>query len=81
MTEGNQPQPRPHWDEPGMFSAPRGATIGRRRTAPRAERTSDVRRFSGILVASVFAALAVKRLLQPAWEETYAPQQRLAAEA
>ncbi len=32
-------------------------------------------------IASVFAALAVKRLLQPAWEETYAPRQRMAAEA
>ena len=32
-------------------------------------------------IASVFAALAVKRLLKPAWEETYAPQPRLAVEA
>ena len=41
-----------------MFSAPKAA-VGRRRTAPRAERTSDVRRFSGVLVAAVAAALAV----------------------
>lgn len=33
--------------------------LGRRRTAPRAEQTSDVRRFRGVLVASVAAALAV----------------------
>ncbi len=42
-----------------MFSAPAGQRVGRRRTAPRAETTSDVRRFSGVLVASVAAALAV----------------------
>ena len=32
-------------------------------------------------IASVFAALAVKRLLKPAWEETYVPQRRFAVEA
>ena len=32
-------------------------------------------------IASVFAALAIKRLLQPAWEETYAPRPRVAVEA
>ncbi|MCA9652097.1 MAG: NAD(P)-binding domain-containing protein [Myxococcales bacterium] len=42
----------------GMFSAP-AERLGRRRTAPRAEQTSDVRRFRGVLVASVAAALAV----------------------
>ena len=31
-------------------------------------------------IASVVAALALKRLLQPAWEETYARQPQLAAE-
>ena len=31
-------------------------------------------------IASVVAALALKRLLQPAWEETYAHQPQLAAE-
>jgi len=41
-----------------MFSAKPGA-VGRRRTAPRAEETSDTRRFRGVLVASVAAALAV----------------------
>ncbi|MCX4245600.1 NAD(P)-binding domain-containing protein [Paraliomyxa miuraensis] len=43
----------------GMFSARAGALGGRRRTAPRAEETSDVRRFRGVLGASVAAALAV----------------------
>ncbi len=42
-----------------MFSAPAGHEVGRRRTAPRAEATSDVLRFRGVLVASVAAALAV----------------------
>lgn len=32
-------------------------------------------------IASVFAALAIKRLLQPAWKETYAPRPRVAVEA
>ena len=32
-------------------------------------------------IASVFAALAVKRLLKPAWEETYVPHRKLAVEA
>ena len=32
-------------------------------------------------IASVFAALAVKRLLKPAWEETYIPHRKFAAEA
>ena len=32
-------------------------------------------------IASVFAALAVKRLLKPAWEETYAPHRKFAVEA
>jgi thioredoxin reductase len=43
----------------GMFSAPAGGSVGRRRTAPRAEETSDVRRFRGVLLAAVAAALAV----------------------
>lgn len=43
----------------GMFSAPVGPSVGRRRTAPRAEETSDVRRFRGVLTAAVAAALAV----------------------
>jgi thioredoxin reductase len=43
----------------GMFSAPAGQAVGRRRTAPRAEETSDVRRFRGVLLAAVAAALAV----------------------
>lgn len=42
-----------------MFSAPLGPAGGRRRTAPRAEQTSDVRRFRGVLAAAVAAALAV----------------------
>lgn len=42
----------------GLFSAP-AERLGRRRTAPRAEETSDVRRFRGVLVASVAAAIAV----------------------
>lgn len=32
-------------------------------------------------IASVFAALAVKRLLKPAWEETYIPHRKIAIEA
>ena len=32
-------------------------------------------------IASVFAALVLKRLLQPAWEETYLPQPQLVTEA
>ena len=32
-------------------------------------------------IASVVAALALKRLLQPAWEETYLPQPQLVTEA
>ncbi len=32
-------------------------------------------------IASVFAALAVKRLLKPAWEETYIPHRNVAVEA
>lgn len=43
----------------GLFSAPAGHGVGRRRTAPRAEETSDVRRFRGVLLAAVAAALAV----------------------
>lgn len=43
----------------GLFSAPAGRGAGRRRTAPRAEETSDVRRFRGVLLAAVAAALAV----------------------
>lgn len=42
-----------------MFSARAGRSLGRRRTAPKAEETSDVRRFRGVLWASVAAALAV----------------------
>ncbi|MEM7154898.1 MAG: NAD(P)-binding domain-containing protein [Myxococcota bacterium] len=42
----------------GMFSAP-ASSVGRRRTAPRAEHTSDVLRFRGVLVAAVGAALAI----------------------
>ncbi|MEX1365514.1 MAG: NAD(P)-binding domain-containing protein [Nannocystaceae bacterium] len=45
-------------DGGGLFTAP-AERLGRRRTAPRAEETSDVRRFRGVLVASVAAALAV----------------------
>jgi thioredoxin reductase len=43
----------------GMFSARADGKMGRRRTAPRAEETSDVRRFRGVLLAAVAAALAV----------------------
>ncbi len=32
-------------------------------------------------IASVFAALALKRLLKPAWEETYIPHRNFAVEA
>jgi thioredoxin reductase len=42
-----------------MFSARAGQQVGRRRIAPRAEETSDVRRFRGVLWAAVAAALAV----------------------
>jgi len=42
-----------------MFSARADGRVGRRRIAPRAEETSDVRRFRGVLLAAVAAALAV----------------------
>ena len=43
----------------GIWTARAGRPVGRRRTAPRAEETSDVRRFRGVLAAAVAAALAV----------------------
>ncbi|MCH9683941.1 MAG: NAD(P)-binding domain-containing protein, partial [Deltaproteobacteria bacterium] len=55
MTGPSADDPRPD----GMFTAPAGASVGRRRIAPRAETTSDVRRFRGVLLASVVAAIAV----------------------
>lgn len=54
MSDGSEQRERE-----GLFSAPAGQGVGRRRTAPRAEETSDVRRFRGVLLAAVAAALAV----------------------
>ncbi|MEM9458562.1 MAG: NAD(P)-binding domain-containing protein [Myxococcota bacterium] len=77
--------PSPSSPDPGLFSAPKGPDVGRRRTAPRAERPSDVTRFRGVLVASVAAALAVLgavvATIDPATERAPGPLSRPHAEA
>lgn len=75
----------PSSPDSGLFSAPKGPGVGRRRTAPRAERHSDVTRFGGVLVASVAAALAglgaVVATIDPATERAPGPLSRPHVEA
>ncbi len=75
----NDPSHDPPGDDrrDGMFSARAGQPVGRRRIAPRAEETSDVRRFRGVLWAAVAAGLAVLVAMvvtiDPATERTPGP--------